>query len=428
MKTKLSGVAFAVAAALLSSVTAAGHGGGHVVHPIVLPTNPVALKRVAQDLNEKYAAALTAGIAQPHYGGIDQNLDLLIAAAHPGGDLTAYIDHVIANAKVHLDNRVKTLLAGADAPFLAAIPGVGIVDVSGTVAAGFNIQKPASDQRDAFITGLDATLDQFKTMANLAQLDAEVALPVGKDVVEIAKVANAVHHAIAKKVFEYVHGLAPVDAVVTVPGIAGGALTRDELAMDLAKVAQGTQIKPQTLDQDLLYVTMKNCHTQPNCDALIDASIVEAKKRITAVLDAASGGAGDVVGFLEDGTTMGAFAVQTRTVLNETINTDNAHGAFPVMITTGRSKFEFRDALFAVLDQHKTTANLLTMDPTVVVPASDKLSETFNLVVGIHTALSTKINDFVEGMLGANTQLMMTNGGMTRNAMRDALSIAVTEY
>ena len=423
MKTKLSGIAFVVAATLLSSVTAAGH--------VVLPTNPVALKRVAQELNVQLAAALAGGVGQPHHAGIDLNLDLLIEAAHAGGTLVPYIDQVIADAKVRLHGAVTGLLA-ANGNFLAVAPAPGNVDVS-TTGAGFNIPKPGDDQRDTFIAGLDATLDGFKTMVNLAVLDAEVALPGAKDVVEIAKVANAVHHALAKKVFEYVHGLAAVDAGFTV-ALVGGVKTRDGLAMDLAKVAQGLQIKPQTLDQapDLVYEAAKNCYAQPNCDALIDASIVEAKKRLVAILDAASGTDADVAAFLEDGTTMGAFAVPVRTIANEELDTFVGGGGgaanFPVMITTGRSKFAFRDALFAVLDQHRTTANLVTIDGGVVRPASGKLSETAPVLTGVHTALSTKINDFVEGMLAANTQIVMAGGGMARNALRDALRDAATEY
>jgi len=422
MKTKLSGIAFVVAATLLSSVTAASY--------VVLPTNPVALKRVAQELNVQLAAALAGGVGQPHHVGIDANLDLLIEAAHAGGSLVPYIDQVVAGAKGRLHGAVTALLA-ADGNFLAVNPGAGNVDVS-TTGAGFNIPKPGDDQRDTFIAGLDATLDGFKTVANLAVLDAEVAVPGGKDVVEIAKVANAVHHAVAKKVFEYVHGLAPVDAGFTVAGLVGGVKTRDGLAMDLAKVAQGPQIKPQTLDQapDLVYEAAKNCYAQPNCDALIDASIVEAKKRLVAILDHVSGTEADVAAFLEDGTTSAAVAI--RTAHNETLDTFAGGGGgaanFPVMITTGRSKFAFRDALFAVLDQHKTTANLLTIDGGVVLPASGKLSETAPVLTGVHTALSTKINDFVEGMLIGNTQIVMAGGGMTRNALRDALRDAATEY
>jgi hypothetical protein len=199
--------------------------------------------------------------------------------------------------------------------------------------------------------------------------------------------------------------------------------------MDLAKVAQGPQIKPQTLDQapEPIYDAALKSVGQADCDLLIDASIVEAKKRLVAVLDVASGGAVDAAAFLEDGVANPLVnpAVAIRTGANETIDTfaggAGAAANFPVMITTGLSKFEFRDALFAVLDQHKTMANLATIDPGVVVPAGKKLSELSPVINSVHASFGVKINDFVEGMLGANTQIVMVDGGMTRDALRDAL-------
>jgi hypothetical protein len=420
MKTKLSGVAFVVAAALLSSVTAAH---GHVV----LPTNPVALKRVAQELNVQLAAVLARAVGQPHHVGIDANLDLLIGAAHAGGSLAPYIDQVVADAKERLHAAVAALLP-VGGNFLAAVPAAGNVDVS-TTGVGFNIPKPGDDQRDTFIAGLDATLDGFKTMDNLAVLDAEVAVPGGKDVVEIAKVANAVHHAVAKKVFEYVHGLAAADAGFTV-ALVHGVQTRDGLAMDLAKVAQGPQIKPQTLDQapEPIYDAALKSVGQADCDLLIDASIVEAKKRIVAILDAVSGSDADVAVFLENGVAdaMVNPAVAIRTAANEELDTFTGGGGgaanFPVRITTGRSKFEFRDALFAVLDQHKTMADLTTIDGAVAVPVCKKVSELTYVINGVHASLGTKIHDFVDGMLGGDTQLVMMPGHLRNKiALRDAL-------
>ncbi len=435
MKTKLSGVAFVVAATLLSSVSAAGY--------VVFSPNPNVMKKQAEKLNvDAFAlntavthltgrvAALTAGgLPQAHHIGIDPSLDLLIAAAHAGGDLVPYIDQVVADAKNRLSIRVNALLAGGNAPFLAAIPVVGDVDVSGTGAA-FNMAKPVDDQRDTFIASLDAVLDGFKSMANLAVLDAEVALPGAKDVVEIAKVANAVHHAVAKKVFEYVHGLAAVDAGFTVGGLAGGVKTRDALAMDLAKVAQGPQIKPQTLDEapEPIYDAAKRSIGQLDCSLLINASIEEAKKRLVDVLDATSGSDADVADFLEDGIADGMAnpAVQIRTAANETLDSFAGGGGgganFPVMITIGRSKFEFRDALFAVLDSHKTMANMLTIDGDIGVPASKKMSQLTTVINAVHAAIGVKIHDFVDGMLHGDTRLVMMPGHLrNKNALRDAL-------
>jgi hypothetical protein len=110
---------------------------------------------------------------------------------------------------------------------------------------------------------------------------------------------------------------------------------------------------------------------------------------------------------------------------NETLDTftGGAGGGanFPVMMTTGLSKFQFRDALFAVLDQHKTTANLATMDPDVIVPVGKKLSDLNPVINGVHASFGRKINDFVEGMLPADTQIVMAGAGMTRNQLRTAL-------
>ena len=202
-------------------------------------SNPSSLRQIA---NEKARALDLAAPVVAHHA-IPTHLppalnEVLKTVAAP---LQPYVTYAVTQAIARITADLGTIVVGPDNLFLSGNATVGGGAVAGTTGMFGNnagghtgtINSPANRNRDAFIVGLTAALNDHNTTAELAHHNPDIAdIGANPSLSSMRAAIAGIHQVLCAKVRAYLIGLDAANRRMTHNGglaNSGGSLTRDQL-------------------------------------------------------------------------------------------------------------------------------------------------------------------------------------------------------
>jgi len=158
-------------------------GAGHAIDAEFAGMNPYQAKMRASHYKAAHAAMGAGLLGHVAYGPTKTALEdadapglRTLIEAHHTGDIAPFVTAFRTAAKAAVGSWIDLLLPGGDAAFIEAAvthDGSNVIAAAGGIAAA---AAPATENRDAFKTALNAVIDRY-TVAQLNTANARIAPP-----------------------------------------------------------------------------------------------------------------------------------------------------------------------------------------------------------------------------------------------------------